>query len=695
MWGSAVQPISRACAERMLLSMKTIVIAMMSLFFAHQAAVAAPPDDRELMVWSIEQSAGPEFLQRAATDEVMTNFLEALTADESWMQDLLDSGPLENGPRVLAFLARAWADDPGLVDRPIDRSMATACALELKASDRTEDWMWSRWLWFRDRHAAGLLNRCYDDLQTWERRFLARGAQYISWTSPEALDYLNERICWPRAEYVRACWQAPYRGYNCFGDSVQGWLYYHPFRGSFRCDPEMAIKVGGVCGALSNTGAAAAIANGIPALTMGEPGHCAYAVQTAPGVWTPAYSLSWKRGLHSAIHRGTWGSHLLAQACFERPASVRSSGEQARLARWEEANGSFNRADNAYRKALQLNDLDEGLWVEYLGFGARHDLDASWWRRTIRMLQEALLPDHPEVAWTLMKDHVFGEILADASVRDRTTLFNRFLSSLDGWGTGRWNIESAWSWMADRVEDERLQRQFVMNLLRDAIDSSDLGPPFISWASSRFEGDEVTRDLFEETLLSNTRRSGEGKDLVLRQLARTMLPAAAEANDLQAFQRIGKAASRLYEPRPSLAEAGIEPFPGILLSSGGALRIWEPGNRWDAPEAHWGVLEERGGNFHTQVGEQPWFEVELPHFGEIEGIILEGRRGQAHRGAGARILVSRDGKDWEQVATLEGAHIWYRVDLSETRPRGRFIRVERDGKCMHFPRVLVYGRRSS
>jgi hypothetical protein len=280
-------------------------------------------------------------------------------------------------------------------------------------------------------------------------------------------------------------------------------------------------------------------------------------------------------------------------------------------------------------------------------------------------------------------------------VRDRTTLFNQYLARVEGWGGGRWEIESAWNWMLKRVGDERQQRQFIMNLLRDTVESPELGPPFISWASQRFEGDEDAQADFERTLLSKTRRPGEGKDQVLRQLAKTMLPAAAEANDLATFQRIGKAASRLYEPRPSLAESGIEPFPGDLLSSGGALRIWEPGNRWDAPEAHWGVLEERGGDFHTQVGEQPWFEIELPQFGELEGIILEGRRGQAHRGADARILVSADGVNWEQVATLEGARIWYRVDLSETRPRARFIRVERDGKCMHFPRVLVYGRRAS
>lgn len=657
---------------------------------------SAPPTPDALLQWSVEQAAGPEFMSELARDTQLAEFFEELTNNETWMRELLDSGPLENGPRVLGFLSKVWIDDPGIVERPVDRSMATACALELRSSDRDEDWMKARYEYFRDHYADALLNTCYDDLATWERRFLARGAQYTSWTSPEALVFLRERICWPRSEYVRACWQAPYRSYNCFGDTVQGWLYYHPFRGSFRCDPEMTIEVGGVCGALSNMGASAAIANGIPAFTMGEPGHCAYAVQTAPGVWTPAYSLSWKRGLHSALFRRTWSSHLLAQACFEQQESVHEAGDKKRLARWYESEGETNRADSAYRRALAINGLDEGLWTEYIDFGVRNQMEPGWWRQTIRSLQKSLLPDHPEPTWALLKDRVFAYIFKDESLRDRTSLFTRYLDGTEGWGVGpRWNIEPAWTWMTDRVGDERKQRQFVMNLLRDYIDSPDVGPAYIAWASDRIQADESARKMFEKVLLSQTSRSGEGEDNVLKELARTALPAAAEAHDLETFQRIGKAASRLYPPRPSLAESGIKPFDGVLLSSGGALKIWEPGNRWDSPEAHWGVLEERGGNFHTQVGDLPWFEVELPQFGEIEGIILEGRSGQLHRADGARILVSNDGVEWTQVATLNGARLWYRVDLSEEKPRARFVRVERDGKCMHFPRVLIYGRRAS
>jgi hypothetical protein len=174
-----------------------------------------------------------------------------------------------------------------------------------------------------------------------------------------------------------------------------------------------------------------------------------------------------------------------------------------------------------------------------------------------------------------------------------------------------------------------------------------------------------------------------------------MLPAAADEHDLDTFQRIGKASSSLYAPRKTLADMKVEPFAGELLSSGGAIRIFKPGNRWDSPEKHWGVLEEHGGWFHTQNGETPWFEIELPRFGNLSGIILDSRRGQPGRANGVRILVSDDGEQWTQVGKTTSGSPMQRIDLGQTRPRARFVRFERDGQCMHYHRVLIYGERAS
>ena len=80
-------------------------------------------------------------------------------------------------------------------------------------------------------------------------------------------------------------------------------------------------------GALSNLGASAAMANGIPATTMGEPGHCAYAVKIDDTTWQPSYSLSWKRGMHTSFHEGSWPGLMITEACFRDPRRVQKAGD--------------------------------------------------------------------------------------------------------------------------------------------------------------------------------------------------------------------------------------------------------------------------------------------------------------------------------------------------------------------------------
>jgi len=147
----------------------------------------------------------------------------------------------------------------------------------------------------------------------------------------ESQVWLRDNVKLPIQRYRSACWQVPYRGYNCFGDSVQTWKYYFPFEGSFPSFTEMTRFVGGVCGRLSGYGAAAAVANGIPATTMGEPGHCAYAVRLARGKWAPAYSLSWKRSVHVHQYGPSWQMLVLT----DRMMSDEKAWRRAAVYRWQ------------------------------------------------------------------------------------------------------------------------------------------------------------------------------------------------------------------------------------------------------------------------------------------------------------------------------------------------------------------------
>ena len=659
------------------------------------AAAQSPPDAHDLLVWDLHRVAGDETLARLQSTDDGVAFLEALEGNDRWMHELLDSGPLQRGEIVLPFLFELWHTDPALTESDVHRSMAVACALAMGMRDLDPQWMIDRHDWFRNAWNAGLLNTGYGDLNTFERRFLARGLQRPSWTTADALEHLRERVCIPRQQYAGAAWRAPYRGHNAFGDSVQGPMYYMPFATSYGSSAEMAIEVGGVCGSLSHVGAAAAIAAGIPALTMGEPGHCAYAVQTKPHVWQPAYSLSWKRGLHTTMSRSTWPSLEMSQVAMTDDQRTHAAGTARRRALWLEDQGNIPKADASWRSACKANPLDESLWRGRAEFGQRHTLSGVWWNNLRDDLQSALLPAHPEPTWHLLQAHVFPGLLANAKAARKRASFKSYIGALDGWGPVRWNIEGAFNWAWKTAKTPGAKLALLTSTLVQMIDNTQLGAPYVAWAQDKVKDKPELQTAFETALLEQARGEGDGPTNVLTQMARTMLPAAAEAHDLETFQRIGKASSLLHESRMSLADMKVAPFAGELLSSGGALRIFKPGNRWDSPERHWGVLEEYGGWFHTQNGDTPWFEVELPRFGDLSGIILDSRPGHPGRANGVRVLVSEDGEQWTQVAQTNSGNQLQRIDLGQTSPRARFVRFERDGQCMHYHRVLIYGERAS
>ena len=92
----------------------------------------------------------------------------------------------------------------------------------------------------------------------------------------KSYEWSNEHVNLPWRRYTDACWAAPYTGNNFFGDTIQGPLFYVPWR-DVNTSAENTQVIGGVCGGLSYFGTMAAQAHGIPAYPVGQPGHCAYA----------------------------------------------------------------------------------------------------------------------------------------------------------------------------------------------------------------------------------------------------------------------------------------------------------------------------------------------------------------------------------------------------------------------------------
>lgn len=99
--------------------------------------------------------------------------------------------------------------------------------------------------------------------------------RFVVWSGASST-WLQENFCMPADKLTGAAWTVQYRLFNIFNDSIHSKTYSEPWDGVFDRF-EVSTKVGGVCGSISTVGTFATNGNGAPAITMGQPGHCAFA----------------------------------------------------------------------------------------------------------------------------------------------------------------------------------------------------------------------------------------------------------------------------------------------------------------------------------------------------------------------------------------------------------------------------------
>jgi hypothetical protein len=209
---------------------------------------------------------------------------------------------------------------------------------------------------------------------------------------------------------------------------------------------------------------------------------------------------------------------------------------------------------------------------------------------------------------------------------------------------------------------------------------------------ARVGNDEKRLHTFISSIGRTLSKGDDGSfDKVIQTLARSVLPGAAKRGDKATFQFIGKLTAKIYKP----LDIKPEPFPGILLSSGGTFGIQKPGNRWDSPSRHWGVIEEHGGDFHTDA-KPATATVQLGNFGRISGVVIVTRNGQFARLVNAKLQTSIDGKEWTDVHTFKKHSRIHRIDLAERNLTAGYVRVIHEGQpSLHFNRFLIYGKKTN
>ena len=635
--------------------------------------------------------------------------LQAILADDEWMDDIAFSGEMHRFARVVQIIDAIARADSGALKKGVARDITTAVALEYaRYNCRTVDAV-DRAKYFLKYWNQGRLNSSFDKLPMHHRRIACGWKPSHSSGTVKAFEWALKNVHIPDWQYPASCWRCGYVLDNVYGDSVHGSHYYAPWAG-VATDNHMWLtkNVGGVCGGLSHFGAASACANGVPALTAGEPGHCAYIV-LVDGKWTPAYSLSWERGLHWIPWDNNWtfsALHLTDDLYAGKNAKKRRLSDAARvLARMYQNKGDAQKALACYETAAKAAPLNYPLWREYAAFlGDKLPGDKEAWTKLNTVLCKGMATKYPEQCAELLKQCVYGRLSkADMGVKALTEACALFWKQAAVMGPDRWHIENFANEQlkmcknaAGNKEDAAID--LFIAVLKSAAPHDAYSGTMMAWGNKVSEGlSEAGQRKLSESMVQALGADNKLDSAQKAKLLGGLLLAAEKARDITTFYAI----SKMIDPKEIHADAAIpdfRTFPGKLVSEGG-MPFASSTSQWDAPHTHSGLLTRKGGKMHTAKDNNAWIAVKLPKHAYITGVVFAGTNDWKliHRFRPVRVQVSDTGRDddWHDAGPVIPSTGNYIItfDLQKERPKALYVRVLRSGgpEFFHANGIYIYG----
>lgn len=664
------------------------------------------------------------------TAELVTRIVNSLTLTRR----MLFTGDYSDPAETIAILTCILREVPDIKPGQTDYDTALATALEYSRSGWTQKDAAARAAYFIQSHRAGLLDSVYEKISFWQRRALVgykglgladnAGTNDLAPSVP-SLTFSRDQVHLPPSMYTGACWQAPYRLYNIFGDIVHDFAYFIPFKDTlYTRFNEATREVGGVCGGLSHYGASSAQANGVPAFTSGEPEHCSYVV-LVKNKWTPAYSLSWDRGLHWQVFRGNerYSSLHLAGKMFGKSPSAKTGSKAEKLQKSMDlsramlalanlyAGEDVAKAEALYRGAYAVEPLNYFAWRDYAEYLANpvRAAEATAWLQLCHDLGTSLAPRYPEIAAELLIQSIYP-YLAKVSVDEeqlRQSLIEFWKDVTVMGPVPEWDKEFSGRWNVERMLREQMKLLgidpqkdgrcvgFLEEVLTALADKPTYFAIVLSFGSQLCDG--MPQELKGKMIATMTHALsiGNGIQENRESLLGPIILATESAGDIQSFQAIAKVLPEQFRsPSNSIPEP--EPFPGKVVSRGGILRLSTSDPQYDHPCAHWGVLEPGvGGSFHTDHEKDAWVVVTLPKQAHLTGLVIRTTDGNLHRLNNMQVQVSEDGERWRTVADLgECTQRDIRVDLGGEQPLAKYVRILRVGgpEFFHLLNIVAYGK---
>ena len=652
------------------------------------------------------ECASEHTFTESAGDKDGTELMGVIGGNNEWMQSFAFSGECVRPGMALSILKKLLKKYPEILKDPMVRDIATATALEYAKSGWNQQDAVDRASFYINAWKDDRLNIVFDTIPMWQRRMVCGCKGDNQYGSVASLTWALDNFHLAADQYSGSCWRCAYRLNNIYGDSIHGPMYYAPFESDMGDNRQaMTHYVGGVCGSLSHFGAFAALANGVPAMTAGEPGHCAFIV-LVNDKWTPAYSLSWQRGLHWQIFRNvhTFSSLHSASELYSdaQEKETRTSDTWRILGGVYAEKGDFEKAMECYEKAATAQPRNFMAWREWReALEKNTSAGAKPWIQLNDTMCKHLVPLYPEMAAEHMNKGLTAALAKNLKPEQLRKAFTKFWKNVKDMGPDRWRIETLCS---NQLAALNVQNntdkicEFYSDVLAATASNSKYAPAILSW------GDQLSSKLDKpgkaKVMQAIIKGIGNSSGMSTDERVQLLTPAilAAEKNrDVAAFQSLSKMVKATGFKNKDVQMPKFEAFPGKLASEGGL--VWMSStSQWDKPHDHAGLLTPEGGSFHTGKDKDAYVAVELPRQVNVTGVVVVCTNGNLHRCNNMKVQVSENGTDWKDVHDFGPCNQRVmRANLGGKLPLAKYVRILRQGgpEFFHINGIYVYGKQAA
>lgn len=637
--------------------------------------------------------------------------LKQVTGNLEWMENICFSGPCVAPGRALHIIAAIAKKHPDVYTDKTVRDIATAVGIEFARYNWDFEKALIRADYYIEKWKEGRLNTIFDTLPMYLRRIVCgcKGDNIAG--DRVSLEWALDNVHVAAERYMGAPHRNGYRLYNLYGDSIHGSHYYSPWDHVYGNNFfTKSLYVGCVCGGISHFGAFSALANGVPALTCGEPGHCAYALWNN-GVWMPGNTISWERGLHWQPILNMWSAfsslHLGSELYSKLDKDTHASNVYRVLAH-NAANTRKDKQAVAYFKdATSAQPINIPVWQEYNNYLTQYKGEDM---KLLSELQDNLCYSvagrFPEVVSEFLGAWVYPKMMnAKMPAQELMTRFHVFWNNVEKMGPERWRIEKFGRRQIELLAHqpppdgkeipppapERALPVFKM-MMHNLAAKPDYLPVMVGWGEEmgKSMGGKHAADIatiskdIAKTGIGALGGSGNGN------ATGAMMLAAAKSQDIATFQRLGANAA---DSADTVRMPEFEPLSGKLLSEDGLLITSSTCNH-DSPVSHWGVLRLSGGRFHTGKDTDAWATVMLPKPSYVSGVIIVTNGGNHQRLNNMIVQVSNDGQSWQNASKNLGECTQQVIKVEFPEMSARYVRILRKGgpDFFHLYGIYCYGR---